>query len=120
MNESLPRAARIRRGAEIREILRRGRRRGTRLIDVRCRPGAGPLPRAGWIVPKLGHRIVDRNRLKRRVREIARRQVLRGLTERGLAVDVLVRVRRPAYRASYQELAADIVSAVEGACTERR
>ena len=72
----------------------------------------------GWVVPKLGHRIVDRNLLKRRVREIGRRKVLRRLREDGAGLDVLVRVRRPAYRATYVELEVELLRALEAACSD--
>jgi len=70
--------------------------------------------RFGLIVPKHGRRIVDRNRLKRRLREIGRRRVLPGLTRRGAMVDVLVRARREAYGATFDELVRDVEDAVEG------
>lgn len=80
----------------------------------------GDRARVGWVVPKLGRRIVERNRLKRRLREIGRRRVLVRLRQAGLAADVLVRARTPAYRASYGELEAEVMAVVEGACSRRR
>ncbi len=83
--------------------------------------GAGELrgPRIGWIVPKLGHGSVERNRLKRRLREIGRRRVLKRLREVECRVDVLVRARRGGYRATYQELEAQWMRIVEVACSHR-
>lgn len=69
--------------------------------------------RFGLIVPKHGRRIVDRNRLKRRLREIGRRRILPKLAGRGGPTDVLVRARREAYRATFDELARDVEDAVE-------
>lgn len=83
--------------------------------------GAGESrgPRIGWIVPKLGHGSVERNRLKRRLREIGRRRVLKRLREVECRVDVLVRARRGGYRATYQELEAQWMRIVEVACSHR-
>ena len=60
--------------------------------------------RVGLIVPKYRHSGVARNRLKRRLRELARLRLL----PLGLAGDVVIRVRPEAYRASFEALTADI------------
>lgn len=65
------------------------------------------------IVPKYGHRIVDRNRLKRRLREVLRMDVLPALAGHGMSVDVLVRARREAYRARFADLRAELVEWAE-------
>lgn len=70
------------------------------------------------MVPKLGYRIVDRNRVKRRVKEIGRRSVLQELRHAGRGVDVLIRIRRPAYRATYAELELEVLGVLEAACTD--
>lgn len=123
-HERLPRAARIRRTREIRALHHRGTRRRTPALDVYMldpsgRGEGGRRPRVGWVVPKLGHGIVERNRLKRRLREIARRRVLRRLRQAGCAADVLVRARREGYRATYEELERQWMSVVEVACSRR-
>jgi len=108
-------------------VLRRGSRRRTPALEVYmfkpCRPAEGAktaeLPRVGWIVPKLGHGIVERNRVKRRRREIARRRILVRLRDGRCGGDILVRARRAAYRATYQELEAEWTSVVEAACSHR-
>ena len=123
-HERLPRAARIRRTRDIRAVLRRGARESTPALDVfilrppprRPRGTAPRLPRVGWIVPKLGNRIVARNRVKRRLREIGRRRVLTHLRRAGCGADVLVRVRRSGYRATYGQLEEQWMSVVEKAC----
>lgn len=112
--ERLPRSARIRRTREIREVLSRGTRRRTRLLDLYVLDSTGGRPRVGWIVPKLGQGIVARNRLRRRLREIARRRVLAELWRSGRECDVLVRVRRKAYRAAYGRLEAEWTAGLEG------
>jgi ribonuclease P protein component len=55
-------------------------------------------------VPRHRQRIVDRNRLKRRLREILRLYVIPRLDAEERKVDVLVRARREAYSASFEEL----------------
>ena len=123
--ERLPRAARIRRTRDIVTLLRRGTRKRTPAFDVYfldpsgCAHGDVRKPRVGWIVPKLGHGIVERNRLKRRLREIARKRVLGRLREAGCGADVLVRARRAGYRATYQQLEAQWMRVVEVACSHR-
>jgi ribonuclease P protein component len=72
------------------------------------------------VVPKHGRRIVDRNRLRRRIREIGRTRLLPHLAATGQALDVLIRARREAYDASFDELRRELVELVEatwpGAC----
>jgi ribonuclease P protein component len=66
-------------------------------------------PRVGVIVPRYKHRVVDRNVVKRRIREAIRREILPRLVERNLMVDVLVRARREAYGASFVTLRDELV-----------
>lgn len=111
--QRLPRTARIHRSSEIRTVLRQGTRTRTPTLDVYVlRVPSGRLPRVGWVVPKLGSGIVARNRLRRRLREIARRRVLTTLRGRGREADVLVRVRTRAYRATYHQIEQDLMSVV--------
>lgn len=69
------------------------------------------------MVPKHGRRIVDRNLLKRRLREIGRREILPSLDARDARKDVLVRARREAYAASFEVLSRELKQAVEGLCS---
>jgi ribonuclease P protein component len=52
---------------------------------------------------------VSRNRLRRRLREILRRDLLRNLP----AVDLVIRAKRSAYTASFAVLRAELTGAVE-------
>ena len=70
-------------------------------------------PRAGVLVPKHRHNSVERNKLKRRLREVLRLQVLPRLSEYEANVDVLVRARREAYDASYEQLNDELTELVE-------
>ena len=60
-----------------------------------------PHPRVGVIVPRYKHSAVDRNRLKRRLREIIRTALLPTL---GAPVDVVVRALPHAYDAAFETL----------------
>ena len=62
------------------------------------------LGRVGIIVPKHKHTGVERNRLKRRLRELVRTRLLPGLP----AVDAVIRAMPHAYGARFEALAADI------------
>ena len=59
--------------------------------------------RVGLIVPRYRRSAVDRNRIKRQVRELARLQMLPTL----LPINVIIRIHPEAYRASYDLLAID-------------
>lgn len=102
--QRLPRARRITRGDEIRALFRRGKRSRTAHLDVFYSASPVSYPRVGVVVPRYKRRAVERNLVKRRLREILRQVVLPGLDEAGVALDVLVRARSEAYMASYAEL----------------
>lgn len=116
--ERLAKSVRIRRGSEIRELLERGKRKRTAHVDVFLAASPATHSRLGLIVPKHGNKIVKRNLVKRRLREIGRRVVLPWLDARGLRVDILVRARRSAYEASFAALSAEVTNAVEGLWSE--
>lgn len=109
----LPREWRVRSGAEIRSLMKRGERERTPSLDVFSAASPSSFPRFGLVVPKYGRRIVDRNRLKRRLRELARSELLPRLRQSGPATDVLVRTRPEAYDAGYDGLREELVSWVE-------
>jgi ribonuclease P protein component len=114
---SLPRAARITHSAEIRALFRRGKRRKTRHLDAFVSPSPVAFARWGVVVPKHKHEIVERNRLKRRLREVARTVVLPALGNSGLALDVLVRARPEAYTAGFDELRRELAELTEELCS---
>ena len=61
------------------------------------------------MVPRHKHSAVDRNRLKRRLRELARTRLLPALD--GLAGDLVIRVRPEAYGDSFEALARQLARA---------
>lgn len=73
-------------------------------LEVRALASPLGVPRVGFIVPRHKHSAVDRNRLKRRLRELVRTRLLPGAPP----VDVVFRARRDAYEATFAQLQADI------------
>ena len=63
-------------------------------------------PRMGLIVPKFRATAVARNRLRRRLREIWRREVLPVQP----AWDLIIRARREAYDASFDSLRRQVLA----------
>ncbi len=78
------------------------------------------FPRLGVVVPKHRHRIVERNQVKRRLREIGRMELLPALRDAGLARDVLLRARPEAYGVAYVDLRDELGAWVEGVCSRAR
>lgn len=74
-------------------------------------------PRLALVIPKHGHNIVKRNRLKRRLREAARQELLPRCRDCGVALDVLVRARREAYDAGFDALRSEIIELAEQLCS---
>ena len=75
-----------------------------RLLDVRRLDSAAGHVRVAIVVPKHGHTAVRRNKLKRRLRELVRRELL----PRPASCDVLLRARREAYGATFDLLRDDV------------
>jgi ribonuclease P protein component len=113
----LPRHRRITRNAEIRGIFRRGKRSGTAHLDVFHSASPFAYARVGVVVPKHRHTVVERNLVKRRIREVLRRDVLPRLESCGDVVDVLVRARPGAYGVGYGQLRDELVAWTERRCS---
>ena len=98
----LPRPQRLRRGGDFAAVYRRGQRWHSELLTLHClaRPGL-PL-RAGFVVGRQVGGAVVRNRVRRRLRELVRRDLPR-LT---LGVDTIIAARPSAATASFDTLAA--------------
>jgi len=82
-------------------------------IEVRylaspCRSPESECSRVGIIVPRYGKSAVERNRVKRRLRELARLELLPSLEPRP-ALDVVIRAAPSAYGASYETLRAALL-----------
>ena len=60
-------------------------------------------------MPRYQSSAVRRNRLRRRLREIVRRELLGRLP----AIDLVIRAKRAAYAASFADLRAELTAVVE-------
>jgi ribonuclease P protein component len=98
-------------------LLERGKRKRTTNVDVFFAASPASHSRLGLIVPKHGHEIVERNLVKRRLREIGRRAILPGLRDTGVCVDILLRARRGAYDVDFGRLVIEVRQAVEDLCS---
>jgi len=76
----------------------------TERLDARAAASLLLYPRVGVVVPKYKRNIVDRNRTKRRLKELARLKLLPILGR----VDVLVRAKPEAYSSSFEQLAIEM------------
>jgi ribonuclease P protein component len=101
-----PRARRLTRPAEFDAVRERGRRVRAEHLDVRVLVAEeGAAARVGIIVPRHKHSAVDRNRLKRRLRELVRTRLLPTLPP---TVHLVVRARREAYADAFDGLARQV------------
>lgn len=103
----MPRRARIARGSDLRACWETGRRFGTTHLEIAWRANAAGRPRTGIVVPRFGATAVQRNRLRRRLRELVRRESLPQLPP----IDFVVRAKRAAYAASFADLRAELARA---------
>ena len=94
------------RAADIRRCLAKGRRRRSAFLEFIWVDNAVGHPRMGLIVPRYQATAVDRNRLRRRLKDTWRREV-RALQP---AWDLLIRTRREAYGASFAALRAEVLA----------
>ena len=101
----LPRAHRLARASDIRRCLTHGRRRRLEHLDMIWMDNQSGQPRMGLIVPKFQASAVARNRLRRRLREVWRRDI-QALQPPG---DILIRARREAYAASFEALRSQLL-----------
>jgi len=104
--ERLPRSSRLTRTAELRALMEQGKRRRTDHLDLYTLPSPVGSSRLAVIVPRYSQSAVRRNRLRRRLRELGRREVLPVLAE---PTDVAVRARPSAYDARFETLRAEFV-----------
>jgi len=77
-----------------------GKRVRTAQLEVRYLASPFLHARIGVIVPRYGHTAVDRNKVKRRLRDLVRTELLPSLA----ALDVVIRAAPSAYAASYDTL----------------
>lgn len=66
-------------------------------------------------MPKHQHTAVDRNQLKRRVRELVRLELLPSLRARA-AADLAIRAQSEAYGATFEQLRANMLVLIDRVC----
>jgi ribonuclease P protein component len=76
----------------------------TERLDARASASLLLRPRVGVVVPKYRRNIVDRNRTKRRLRELARTKMLPILKN----IDILLRAKPEAYDSTFDQLAVEV------------
>ncbi|MEX5236901.1 ribonuclease P protein component [Kocuria arenosa] len=104
----LPDQHRIRTSVQFSVTTRSGARNGRRNVVVYVRPTGEERPaRFGFVVSKAVGNAVRRNKVKRRLRELAQTTV----RQTPYGYDVVVRALPPASRADWAELAADYAKA---------
>jgi ribonuclease P protein component len=101
-----PRAHRLARASDIRSCLAHGMRRRYEHLDVIWMDNSTGRPRVGLIVPKFQSSAVARNRLRRRLREIWRRDLQSSQS----GWDVIIRARREAYQADFAALRSELLA----------
>jgi ribonuclease P protein component len=73
-------------------------------LEVRASDSLFSYSRAGVVVPKFGHTIVERNRLRRQLRELARTALLPCLESK----DVLIKALPSAYGTAFDILGHEV------------
>ena len=99
-----PRRSRLTSEADLEAVRRTGKRMQTERLEARASASLSLYPRVGIVVPKHRRKIVDRNRVKRRLREIVRTGLLPELS----GVDLLIRAKPEAYGSSFEQLSGDV------------
>lgn len=95
------------RAADFEAVRREGKRIRTRTLEVRSVASLRRLTRIGIIVPRYQHSAVDRNLLKRRLREILRRECQEALAQLDVH-DVVVRATPSAYASDFATLRSEL------------
>jgi ribonuclease P protein component len=72
---------------------------------------ASPLlhMRVGFVVPRHGHSAVDRNRLKRQLRELTRKHLLRDAP----TLDIVLHANRGAFKQHFDDLTTEMMRVVQ-------
>jgi len=111
--ERFPRAARIASTRDIRAAFREGLRTALGPLELFVRPSPAGRARVAVVVPTHGRTIVERNRLRRRLREVLRREWLPGALAAGRAADLVVRARPAAYDLGFDALRRALLAALD-------
>ena len=82
-----------------------GKRIRARHLEVRILASPRFHPRVGFVVPKYGRTAVNRNRVKRQLREIVRTSILAILPP----MDVVIKAYPNVYTATFSTLAEELL-----------
>jgi ribonuclease P protein component len=102
------RAARLLRHADFERVYQLGQRHFARHMTLFFLPGAGDA-RVGFTVGRVLGGAVQRNRIKRRLREAVRREWRRL----GVGVDIVVNPKKSVLQAEFTEITQDVSRAFE-------
>jgi ribonuclease P protein component len=116
---AFPPAVRLRARGEFDHVQKSGRRVSARFFVLLGRPNALTADRLGIIASRKVGGAVIRNRAKRRVRELFRRQDREEFARRGRPMDLVVIARRALADAPWREVEADFVAALRKLRGER-
>ena len=94
----MKRDQRLRRRSDFQRAYRQGRVHGNQLLVLRILPNGGPVTRFGFVVGKAVGGAVVRNRVRRRLREIARMFACRP------GLDIVINARRITAEAQFGQL----------------
>ena len=95
----------------MRRVMTQGARFRAGCLDIAWLANEAGHPRLGLVVAKFQSNAVARNRLRRRLKELWRRRGQPLLGE----IDVVIRTRPAAYRATFGELSSALLGWVETA-----
>jgi ribonuclease P protein component len=109
--QAFPRAARLLRTADFEAVYRGGARRSSAQFIVFSRANGGPRSRFGTSVKKALGGAVLRNRIRRRIREILRRNI----SEIPSGWDLVIHPRRSVAQASFAPLETELLSLLRSA-----
>lgn len=104
-----PKSGRLLKHADFEQVYKQGRRHFARHMTVFYLGREHGGIRVGFTVSKALGGAVDRNRMRRRLREAVR---LAGMPN-GIAVDVVINPKKTLLRAEFAELSGEIVKAFE-------
>lgn len=100
----LPRLNRLTKKKDFEETYQQGKAVGGNFLLIKTKPNQEKQTRIGIVVSKkVAKKATERNKLKRRIREIVRKKN----TKDKLGGDIVIIAKKPSAKASYRELEAD-------------
>ncbi|MDX1394330.1 MAG: ribonuclease P protein component [Gemmatimonadota bacterium] len=88
----------------------------SRFVDVFSAPSPARRPRVGVVVPRFGNSAAARNVVRRRLRELARREWLPAALDARIEMDVILRAKPSAYGVSYRLLRKSLEEPLSRVC----